>query len=147
MKDMTDDKDTQVPCEACGENNPERLGRSAEDYLEAVGNLCHQFGYAQVSDIAARLNVRKPSVTAAMRLLASQGLVEYRQYAPIRLTEKGQRYADCVINAHVILRRFLAEAAGLSPERADEAACQMEHVLTYAEIDEISRRLEEGAAR
>ncbi len=119
----------------------ERLSRSAEDYLEAVGSLCREAGHAQVSDIAARLNVRKPSVTAAMRHLAGLGLVEYRPYAPIRLTEEGLRYAESVMSAHRVLRRFLAEVAGLSPERADEAACQMEHVLTYAEIDEIAHRL------
>ncbi len=125
-----------------GENtHPARLSRSAEDYLEAVGSLCRKSGCAQVSDIATLLGVRKPSVTAAMRQLAALGLIEYRPYAPIHLTEQGQRYADEVISAHGILRRFFTEAAGLSPERADEAACQMEHVLTYAEIEAISRKL------
>ncbi len=123
------------------QNIPPRLSRSAEDYLEAVGNLCRESGCAQVSDIAARLGVRKPSVTAAMRQLASLGMVEYRQYAPIHLTEMGRHYANHVISAHGILRRFLIEAAGLTPQRADEAACQMEHVLTYEEIDAIARRL------
>ncbi len=120
---------------------PTRLSRSAEDYLEAVGALCRTSGCAQVSDIATRLGVRKPSVTAAMRQLAALGLIEYRPYAPIHLTEQGKRYADSVINAHGILKRFLVEAAGLTPPRADEAACQMEHVLTYDEIDAIARRL------
>ncbi len=119
----------------------QRLSRSAEDYLEAVGSLCRESGCAQVSDIATRLGVRKPSVTAAMRHLAERGLVEYRPYAPIRLTEEGQRYAESVMTAHRVLSRFLCEVAGLSPERADEAACQMEHVLSYEEIDEIARRM------
>ncbi len=124
---------------------PARLSRSAEDYLEAVGSLCREVGCAQVSEIAARLGVRKPSVTAAMRHLAALGLIEYRPYAPIHLTEQGRRYADEVISAHSILRRFFIEAAGLSPERADEAACQMEHVLTYEEIDHIASRLSSKA--
>ncbi len=123
------------------ENHPTRLSRSAEDYLEAIGSLCRESGCAQVSDIAARLGVRKPSVTAAMRHLATLGLIEYRPYAPIHLTEQGRRYADEVISAHSTLRRFFIETAGLSPERADAAACQMEHVLTYEEIDAIARRL------
>ncbi len=120
---------------------PARLSRSAEDYLEAVGSLCRECGYAQVGDIASRLGVRKPSVTAAMRQLAALGLIEYRPYAPIHLTEQGKRYADEVISAHNILKRFLMDAAGLSASRADEAACQMEHVLTYEEIDAIAQRL------
>ncbi len=139
MPDSPDSSVKDAPANA--DKLPPRLTRSAEDYLEAVGHLCREFGCAQVSDIATRLGVRKPSVTAAMRQLSALGLVEYRQYAPIHLTERGQQYANLVISAHGILRRFLIEAAGLSPERADEAACQMEHVLTYEEIDGISRRL------
>ncbi len=138
---MPDTPDSNTPSANQAGAPAARLSRSAEDYLEAVGHLCRESGCAQVSDIASRLGVRKPSVTAAMRHLASLGLVEYRQYSPIRLTEKGRQYANEVISAHGILRRFLTEAAGLTPERADEAACLMEHVLTYAEIDAISRRL------
>ena len=56
-----------------------RIGRSGEDYLEAIGHLCHKNGSAQVSDIAQMLNVKKPSVTAAMRKLAlSWGVVPAR---------------------------------------------------------------------
>lgn len=118
-----------------------RLSRSAEDYLEAIGRLCRKYGTAQVSEIANILGVKKPSVTAAMRQLAAEGLIEYRQYAPIRLTDAGREYADSVIRAHRIIRRFMREAAGLSPERADAAACIMEHILTYDEIRGIGRRL------
>jgi len=119
----------------------ERLGRSAEDYLEAIGHLCQRNGSAQVSDIAQMLNVKKPSVTAAMRRLAELGLIDYRQYAPIQLTEEGRKYADRVINAHNILHRFMIEIAGLSPERADEAACLIEHILTYEEIAGMAAKL------
>ncbi len=118
-----------------------RLSRSAEDYLEVVGALCREYGHAQVSMIAARLGVRKPSVTVAMRHLSALGLVEYRPYAPIRLTEQGGRYANDVINAHDTLKHFFMEAAGLSEQRADEVACQMEHVLTYPEINAIAHRI------
>ena len=116
-----------------------RLSRSAEDYLEAIGHLCHKNGKAQVSDVAIMLNVKKPSVTAAVHQLAEEGLITYRRYAPIELTEKGRQYADRVIRAHAILQRFLIEAAGLSSERADDVACHMEHLLTMEEIEHIER--------
>ncbi|MBR1982178.1 MAG: metal-dependent transcriptional regulator [Akkermansia sp.] len=119
-----------------------RLSRSAEDYLEAIGHLCRENGRAQVSDVAAMLNVKKPSVTAAVHQLAEEGLITYRRYAPIELTEKGRQYADHVIRAHDTLQRFLAEAAGLTQERADEIACQMEHILTMEEIEQIEQRLD-----
>jgi len=46
-----------------------------------------------------------------------------------------------VIYAHTILLRFMTEVAGLAPERADEAACSMEHILTYEEIAAMGARL------
>ena len=118
-----------------------RLSRSAEDYLEAIGHLCRENGKAQVSDVATRLNVKKPSVTAAVHQLAEEGLITYRRYAPIELTEKGKQYADRVIRAHGILHRFLVNAAGISPQRADDVACQMEHILTMEEIEQIEHRM------
>lgn len=118
-----------------------RLSRSAEDYLEAIGHLCREHGKAQVSDVAEMLKVKKPSVTAAMQQLAAEGLITYRRYAPIELTEKGRQYADRVIRAHGILHRFLVEAAGLEPGRADEVACNMEHLLSMEEIERIEQQL------
>ncbi len=123
-----------------------RLSSSAEDYLEAIGHLCHKNGCAQVSDIAEMLGVKKPSVTAAMRRLAELGMIEYRQYSPIQLTEKGARYAESVISAHRVLYRFMEEMAGLSSERAGEAACLLEHLLSQEEIDGIAARLKANSA-
>ncbi len=118
-----------------------RLSRSAEDYLECIGHLCREKGSARVHDIAMRLGVKKPSVTAAVRRLAEQGLVQYQQYSPIELTPRGEEYAERVIQAHSILRRFMREVAGLSRERANETACLMEHLLTYDEITSLGKKL------
>lgn len=120
-----------------------RLSRSAEDYLEAIGHLCRENGKAQVSEVATMLNVKKPSVTAAVHQLAEAGLITYRRYAPIELTEMGKQYADMVIRSHDILQQFLAEFAGLSQDRAETAACHMEHILTFEEIAAMGRKLEQ----
>lgn len=118
-----------------------KLTRSAEDYLEVIGHLCREKGAARVNDIAQRLNVKKPSVTAAVRRLADLELVVYRQYAPIELTKKGEEYANSVIRAHCILRRFMHEVAGLSRDKANETACVLEHILTPEDIRQLSKRL------
>ncbi len=120
---------------------PDRLSRSAEDYLECIGHLCREKGAARVNDIASRLHVKKPSVTVAVRRLADLGLVHYKQYSPIELTQRGEEYADRVIMAHSILRRFMREVAGLSRDRANETACLMEHILTLDEIHKLSKKL------
>lgn len=118
-----------------------RLGRSAEDYLEAIGMLSKPDGSAQPRAIAEHLGVRMPSVTAALKKLAAEGLITYAPYAPVQLTDQGRAYAERVITAHRTLQRFMREAAGLSEERAEQAACQMEHFLTDEEIAAIARRL------
>lgn len=129
------------PLQKSMSNTPTKLSRSAEDYLEAIGHLCHKNGCAQVSDIAEMLGVKKPSVTAAMRRLADLGMIEYRQYSPIQLTEKGAQHAENVISAHRVLYRFMTEVAGLKAERAGEAACLLEHLLTKDEIDGIAAKI------
>ncbi len=118
-----------------------RLSRSAEDYLECIGHICREKGEARVQDIAQRLHVRKPSVTAAVRRLAQLGYVSYQQYSPIELTERGREYAERVIHAHTILRTFMHEVVGLSVERANETACLIEHILTNEEISQLSKHL------
>ncbi len=118
-----------------------RLTESAEDYLEVIGQLCDEHGCAQVSDIARLLDVKKPSVTAAVKNLSDLGLVEYRQYAPIRLTPQGKLYAARVQRAHDIIKRFLIELVGMSDERAEHVGCHMEHMLTGEEVDLLRAKL------
>lgn len=116
-----------------------KLSQSAEDYLEAIGNLCREHGSATISDIAVRLSVKKPSVTAAVRLLAAQELIEYTPYSPIKLTARGKRIANRTIRSHRTIEHFLKEIVGLPAERADSAACEIEHILTPEEIDRIGK--------
>lgn len=73
------------------------LTKSNEDYLEAIGLLSEKNGTAQVRDIAEMLKVKMPSVTSAVKQLADMGLVEYTQYAPVKLTPQGRRIAGKII--------------------------------------------------
>jgi DtxR family Mn-dependent transcriptional regulator len=114
------------------------LTKSNEDYLEAIGLLVRERGIAQVRDIATVMNVKMPSVTSAVRQLAELGLVEYVQYAPVRLTKKGAKLADRIIQCHRTLHAFFRDILQLPDSRADEIACQVEHVMTQEEIERIA---------
>ena len=70
-------------------------------------------GTAQVRDIAEMLKVKMPSVTSAVKQLADMGLVEYTQYAPVKLTPQGRRIAGKIIVSHGILFDF--PAGGIGP--------------------------------
>lgn len=108
------------------------LTKSNEDYLEAIGLLSEKNGTAQVRDIAEMLKVKMPSVTSAVKQLA-----EYTQYAPVKLTPQGRRIAGKIIVSHGILFDFLREELALPEERANEVACQIEHIMTFEEIEKL----------
>ena len=119
-----------------------RLSSAQEDYLEAILGLIHQTGSARVGEIAARLRVAKPSVTAALRALSRRRLVVYEPYRRVRLTEAGQAIAERVSRRHASLRVFLADVLGVDRRTADENACRIEHAIG----DAVLRRLTEFIA-
>lgn len=105
------------------------LSASQEDYLEAIAELIESHGHAHTSDIAARLNVRMPSVTNALGLLSRNGYVSYRPNFPVTLTKEGATEAERVRHRHRILETFFRRLLGLSVEQAGKAACRIEHII------------------
>ena len=110
------------------------LSNSLEDYIEAVRNIELEKGCATVGEIAEALNVKKPSVSLAMKQLKERGLVEYTQYSPIVLTKSGRHEADRVISCHTMVKEFLMTVLHMEEPRADEVACGIEHIMSLEEI-------------
>jgi DtxR family transcriptional regulator, Mn-dependent transcriptional regulator len=106
-----------------------KLSESLEDYLEAILNLSDESGITRAKDVAETLGVAKSSVTGALRLLASKGLVNYRPYEYITLTKKGQAEAARVAGKHGVLKCFFTDVMGVEADAAQEAACRAEHAL------------------
>ena len=122
------------------------LSASAEDYLEAVLVLERERRVARVRDIAARLDVRMPSVHMALHRLADQGLVVHRRYEYVELTAAGRRAAERVHGRHEDLERFLTQVLGVSARIAKQDACRMEHGLHRQTISRLERFLSGAAA-
>lgn len=124
-------------------NNPSRgLSNSLEDYLEAIRLIELEKGCAAVGEIAEMLDVKKPSVSLAMRQLKERGLAEYTQYSPIVLTQEGRHLADRVIVRHSMVKEFLMTVLHMDEARADEVACRMEHIMSVEEIARFKRLTE-----
>ena len=113
------------------------LSSSQEDYLEAIYDLQTDNHVARVKDIAKRLNVSSASVTGAVKNLGEMKLVNYAPYGHITLTEEGLAMAKDVTRRHQALREFLIQILSLDPDKADEAACKMEHVISPEVTDRI----------
>ena len=107
----------------------QQLTESLEDYLEAIAELIEVEGHAHAKEIAAKLNVKMPSVTGALRQLEKMGCIVYNTHYPVQLTAKGRLIAHDVIRRHGILKRFFSEILGLPQDKASETACRLEHIV------------------
>lgn len=86
-----------------------------EDYLEQIDVLIAEKGYARVSDIAERLKLGRPSVSAMIQHLDRLGHVNYERYRGITLTETGREIAGRIRERHALLEE-LFEALALDPQ-------------------------------
>jgi DtxR family Mn-dependent transcriptional regulator len=113
------------------------LSASLEDYLEAIFNLAGESDVARSKDIAKSLGVAKPSVTGALKILAKKGLVNYRPYGYVTLTDSGVAEAARVARKHSIIKSFFVNILGVDAEPAHEAACRAEHALGPAIVSRL----------
>ncbi|MBF0594870.1 MAG: metal-dependent transcriptional regulator [Candidatus Omnitrophica bacterium] len=101
-----------------------------EDYLEVILALAGNKGVARVGEIAVRMDVKSPSVNAALKLLADRGLVIHEKYGYVTLTREGRTLAAGVQEKHDLLYRFLTEILMLKSEVAEKEACSIEHAIS-----------------
>jgi DtxR family Mn-dependent transcriptional regulator len=107
----------------------QNLSASLEDYLEAILNVADDSGMARSKDIAASLSVAKPSVTGALKLLTKKGLVNYKPYGCVKLTQSGITRAGRVAKKHEVIESFFMDFLGVGHSIAHPAACRAEHLL------------------
>lgn len=127
------------------QSNPESsVSASAQDYLEAIFRITSRRRVARSKEIAEALGVTKSSVTTALKQLSASGLVNYDPYSYVTLTEAGEDIGRSVEERHQFLATFLETVLGVDPERADQNACRIEHVLdeeVYSRLTAFARYL------
>ena len=114
------------------------INQSAEDYLEQILVLLESKGYARSVDIADALNVKRPSVSIAMKKLRENGYISMEKRGRISLTDKGYPIARRIYERHKTLVRFLVKL-GVDEKIARKDACRMEHDLSDESFEAISR--------
>ena len=101
------------------------LTSSMEDYLEAVLVLQQQKGYVRCVDVAELLDVKKPSVSRAVKELSKKKCLIKKDDGTLSLTEQGQQ----IYEKHQFFTKRLVEA-GVSQDIAAQDACKLEHVIS-----------------
>ena len=102
---------------------------SREDYLESILMLKAEKGVVRSIDIAEHFHYSRPSISRAMSILRSSGLITMDNNGFIELTEEGMKEASAVYARHKTLITFLKKL-GVSAETAEQDACRIEHVLS-----------------
>ncbi|MBQ9432582.1 MAG: metal-dependent transcriptional regulator [Kiritimatiellae bacterium] len=119
---------------------------SVEDYLEAIymlSGVCpcpvvegDVSAGARIKDIAAKLQVKMPSVINAITELKRLQYVTQEPYGAVILTQTGRERALEILRRHQLLTRFLIRI-GVGEDNAERDACKMEHILSQETIDRI----------
>jgi DtxR family Mn-dependent transcriptional regulator len=96
-----------------------------------------------VSTVAKALGVSSVSANQMIKKLETLGLLAYVPYKGVSLTPDGETLANSVLRSRRLWGFFLSEHLGLSPERADEVACEMEHITPGFVADRLAAFLGE----
>ncbi len=110
--------------------NPRVPSKAEQDYLKAIHHLGGAERVVSPNEIAARLGVRSPSVTAMLKQLAEAGWVQYEPGRGARFTESGLREARRVVRRHRLVELFLHRVLGLDWSEVDAEAEALEHVIS-----------------
>ena len=120
------------------------LHRAGEDYLKTILLLQNKNGAVRSLDVAKALNVSKPSVSAAMKLLRDGGFLIMDADKQIQLTDAGREVAEGVFEKHSIIKQCLI-SMGVDPGTAEKDACGMEHIISSETLERLKAFVREEA--
>ncbi|MBD3379624.1 MAG: metal-dependent transcriptional regulator [Candidatus Omnitrophica bacterium] len=122
-----------------------KLTSSMEDYLEAISVLGEEKGIVRVRDIGKVMKVKAPSVTGALKILSSKGLILHERYGYVDLTEEGKEMAGRIRKRHDTLIEFLTQVLGVDEKTAETDACRIEHAISPMTFMNLVKFVKEAA--
>lgn len=83
------------------------LTPSMEDYLEMIYRISLDESYIHMNILAQLLNVKDSSASKMVQKLGELGLVNYKRYGTITLTDEGKTTGEFLLDRHNTIERFL----------------------------------------
>ena len=114
-----------------------KLTNSQEEYLKTIYLLERNKQKVRVKDIAKKMNITKPSVNKALKILKELKLINYEVYGDINLTKDGQEQAKGIIKKQDILETFLIGILEIDKEQAQEEAKAIKYAMSKESIDKL----------
>jgi len=84
------------------------LTPAMEDYLEMVYRASEISGYLRMNELAEKLHVRASSATKMVQKLGGLGLMKYKKYGVLELTDNGKELGAYLLARHNTVERFLS---------------------------------------
>ena len=118
------------------------LSFTEENHLKAIFHLSidEKIGVS-TNAIAQNLKTKAPSVTDMLKKLCDKGLVTYKKYQGVALTELGRKTALNIIRKHRLWEVFLVEKLNFNWSEAHEVAEQLEHIKSKKLTNELDKFL------
>lgn len=115
---------------------------SEEDYIKAIYHLGKgENTKVSTNAIAEQMATKPSSVTDMVRKLSEKGLVNYKKYMGVSLTEYGQTVALSIVRKHRLWEVFLVEKLDFSWDEVHEVAEQLEHIKSEKLVDRLDKHL------
>jgi len=112
----------------------------AEDLLKVLFQIEYDSKNPDLPSIAGRLGIHQDAVIKLITYLTEIGYVR-RSYDLFYLTESGRKFGLEIVRAHRICETYLARETGVSPKEWHQQAHEMEHRLSFDEINKLSDKL------
>jgi len=115
---------------------------SEEDYIKAIYHLEKgEHKTVSTNALAEQMATKPSSVTDMVKKLSDKGVVNYRPYKGVVLTEYGQKIALSLVRKHRLWEVFLVEKLDFSWDEVHEVAEQLEHIKSEKLVDQLDKHL------
>lgn len=115
---------------------------SEEDYIKAIYHIGKgENTTVSTNSVAEQMDTKPSSVTDMVKKLSEKGLVNYKPYKGVSLTEHGQKTALTLVRKHRLWEVFLVEKLDFSWDEVHEVAEQLEHIKSEKLTDSLDKLL------
>lgn len=115
---------------------------SEEDYIKVIYHLGkRKKTTVSTNAIAEKMATKPSSVTDMVQKLSDKGLVNYKRYKGVSLTEIGTKTALSLVRKHRLWEVFLVNELDFAWDEVHEVAEQLEHIKSEKLIDSLDMHL------
>lgn len=121
-----------------GNPEPYKMTLSEENYLKTIYHLTGvSEGEVSTNAIAEMIETKASSVTDMLKKLAEKGLVNYKKYQGVSLTDNGRLSAKMIVRKHRLWEVFLVDKLDFAWDEVHDIAEQLEHIKSEQLINKL----------